>query len=97
MHQIESGAFLADVSRRKINRHALPMRKLEAAISQCGLDAFPAFFYGVIRQANDVEIGHARRAYIHLHFNQVGVDAVDRSAECLEKHREGEREMQGAA
>jgi hypothetical protein len=36
-------ASFAKVGRGEMNGHALTMRKLEAAIAQCGLDAFAAF------------------------------------------------------
>ncbi len=95
--QIESGAFLADVGGREVNCDALAMGKLKAAVAQRGFDALAAFFHGVIRQPDNVKIGHARRAYIDLHFDEVSVDAVDGSAERLEEHNEGSRERLGAA
>jgi hypothetical protein len=71
--------------------------KLEAAVPQCGLDTFTALFHGVIGEADDIEVGHSSGAYIHLHFDQVGVDAINRSAERFEEHKEECRERLGAA
>ena len=65
--------------------------------NRSGFDTFAAFFHGVVRETGDVEVGHARRAYIDLHFDEVSVDAIDGSAERLKEHREGSRERLGAA
>jgi hypothetical protein len=44
------------------------------------------FFYGVVREADDVEIVHTRRADSNFDFDEAGVDTVDRGAESFEKH-----------
>jgi hypothetical protein len=49
------------------------MGKLKTAGAQRGLDAFAAFFHGVVRQAGNVEVAHARGAAIDFHFDQVSV------------------------
>ncbi len=95
--QIESGTFLADVGGREVNCDALAMGKLKTAVAQRGLDALAALFHGVIRQPDDVEVGHACGAYIDLHFDEVSVDAIDGSAERFEEHNEGSRDRLGAA
>jgi hypothetical protein len=60
------------------------MRKLEAAIAQCGLDAFAAFLDGV-------EVLHTRRAHVDFHLDEIGVEAVDGGALCFEEHGRGRR------
>jgi hypothetical protein len=82
--QIESRAFLAHIGRGQINRHALAVGKLIAAIPKRALNPLAALFDRVVRQAHDIEVLHARRAYVHLDFDNVGVDSVHRSALCLE-------------
>ena len=62
------------------------MRKFESAVSQRALDSFAAFLDRVVRQSHDVEVLHARGAYVHLDFNEVGVNSVHRSALRLEEH-----------
>jgi len=84
--KIEPRSFLPHIGRRQINRHALPVGKLVPAISQRALDAFPALFHRVIRQPHHVEVLHPRRAHVHLHLDDVGVNPVDRSTERLEEH-----------
>ncbi len=83
--QIERRTFLANVGGRQIHGDAL-QGKIEAAILQRGLDAFAAFLHRDVRQAHDVEIARASRADVHLHLDQVGVDAKHRGAECFEVH-----------
>jgi hypothetical protein len=73
------------------------MGKLEAVIAERGLDALAAFFHGIIGQAHNVEILDPRGADVDLDFDEVGVNAVDRSAERLKEHREGNPESAGAA
>jgi len=64
--KIKSRSFLPDIGRRQVYRHALPIGKLVPAVSERALDALPALFHPVIRQPNDVEVLHPRRAHIHL-------------------------------
>src|SRR6266478_37716 len=64
--KIKSRSFLPDIGRRQVYRYALPIGKLVPAVSERALDALPAFFHRVIRQPNDVEVLHPRRAHIHL-------------------------------
>ena len=95
--EIEGGAFFANVGGSEIDGDALAVRKLEAAVAERRLDALAAFFHGVVGQADYVEILNARGADVDLDFDEVGVDAVDRSTERLEKHRVGSLETPGAA
>jgi hypothetical protein len=90
--EIASGAFFRGIGGREVNCEALAMGKLKTAVAQRGLDAFAAFFHGVVWQADNVEVAHARGASIDFHFDQVSVDAIDGSAERLEEHREGGRD-----
>src|SRR5580658_4304699 len=84
--EIERGAFFANVSGSQIDGHSLAMRKLEAAVAKRGLDAFTAFLDGVVREADDVKVLHARGADVDFDLDNVGVDAVDGSALRFEEH-----------
>jgi len=95
--EIEGGAFFADVGGGEIDGDALAVGKFEAAIAQRGFDTLAAFFHGVVGQADDVEVLDARGADVNLDFNEVGVNAVDRSAERLEEHGQGSRKTASAA
>jgi hypothetical protein len=87
--QIKPRAFLADIGGCEIDGHTLAVGKFISAISHGRFDALAAFFYGIVWQPHDVEVGHARRTDIHFGLNKVGVNSIDRSAERLEKHRYG--------
>lgn len=87
--EIEGRAFFANVGGSKINGYSLAMRKLETAIAERGFDSFAAFLDGIVRQAHDVEILHAGRTHVDFHLDEVGVDAVYRSALCFEEHSKG--------
>ena len=84
--KIESRAFFADVGGSQIDGDTLAVRKFVAAIAKSAFDALAAFLYGVVRQAHNVEVLHARGTDVHLYFDEVGVDAIDRGAERLEEH-----------
>lgn len=64
----------------------MPVRKLEAAIAEGGLDAIAAFLDGVARQTARVETLHACGAHVDLDLYDGGVDAADGEALCLEDH-----------
>jgi hypothetical protein len=53
--KIESRSFFANVGRSEIDRNALAMRKLEAAIAERELDALTAFLDGIVREANELK------------------------------------------
>src|SRR5712664_797181 len=84
--QIESRPFLPHIRRRQIDRHALPMRKLEPAVSQRALDPLAAFLHRIVRQPHHIKILHARGSHVHLNLHEVGVNSVHRSALRLEEH-----------
>src|SRR6202171_2527058 len=73
--QIESRAFLFDISRRQIHRRA-SARPTIAAVSYGRGYAVETFFHGRIGQPDNENFGVAVRA-VYLHFDFVGVDAVD--------------------
>jgi hypothetical protein len=83
--QIERRAFLSDVGGRQIDRDA-QNREIMAAIFQRGLDAFAALLDSHVRQAHHIKIPGPPRADVHLDFDQIGVDAKHRGAECFEVH-----------
>ena len=87
--KVESRSFFANVSGSEVDGDALAMRKLEAAIAERRLDALTALFNGIVREANDVEVLHAGGTHVDFHFDEVGVDAVDRGALCFEEHGSG--------
>jgi len=84
--QIEARAFFAYISGGEVDGYALAIRKFKTAISQCRFNAFAAFFHGVVGEAHDVEILHARGAYVYFDFNEVGVDSVDGGADGFKEH-----------
>jgi hypothetical protein len=65
---------------------ALAIRKFKTAISQGRLDTLAAFFHGVVRQAHDVKVLHARGTHIHFDFDKVGVDSVHGGADGFKEH-----------
>ena len=70
----------------EIDGDALAVRKFDAAIAEGGLDAFAAFFYGIVGQADDVEIVHAGGANVDFDFDEVGIDAEHSGTESFEEH-----------
>jgi hypothetical protein len=56
------------------------VREFVAAIAHRGFNAFATFFYGVVREADHVEVVHMRGTDVDLNFHEVGVDAVDGGA-----------------
>ncbi len=95
--EIERRAFLANVGGRQIDGDALPVREFEAAVAKGRLDALAAFLDGIVRQADDVEILHAGRTHVDFDLDEVGVDAVDRSALRFEEHGRGKLHSAEAA
>jgi hypothetical protein len=83
--QIERRAFLADIGGREVDRDAQD-REIVAAIFQRCLDTLAAFLDSHVRQAHHIKIAGPPRADVNLHFDQIGVDAKHRGAECLEMH-----------
>ena len=84
--EIECGAFFFDVGGSEIYGDSLTVRKFDAAIAKGGLDAFAAFFYGIVGQADDVEVVHAGGANVDFDFDDVGIDAEHSGTESLEEH-----------
>src|SRR5207253_6198254 len=74
--QIEARALFFDIGGREIDRGAAA-RPVIAAVGNRGGHTVAAFFDRGIRQTDDYNGGNAVRA-IHLDFDFVGVDAVDR-------------------
>ena len=66
-----------------------PVGKFEAAIAQCGFDSFPAFFDGVVRQTDYIEVLHVGGTDVHFDFDEVGIDAKHSGAERFEEHEGG--------
>src|SRR5215467_14794362 len=58
-----------------------PVGKFEAAIAQCGFDSFPAFFDGVVRQTDYIEVLHVGGTDVHFDFDELGIDAKHSGAE----------------
>ena len=58
--------------------------KIEAAIAQRGVDALAAFFHRDVREADDGEMTFEGGRNVDFDFDQIGVDAEDGGAECLE-------------
>ena len=71
----------------QIDSNRLQRRKIEAAISESGLDAFAAFADGIIRQAHHVEDARLARPNVYLDLDEVGIDSKHGGAdsECLPK------------
>ena len=84
--QIERRSFLAYVGGREIYGDRLIRRKIEAAISERGLNSLAAFFHRDVRQADDVEISLVARPDVHLDFDEIGINAEDCGAKCFEEH-----------
>jgi hypothetical protein len=93
--EIEAGAFFANVSGSEIDGDALAVREFVAAIAHGGLDAFAAFFDGVVGEADDVEVLHASGADVDLDFDEVSVDAIDGGTESFEEHGFGAQARAG--
>ncbi|MGA7916461.1 MAG: hypothetical protein WCA00_14595 [Candidatus Acidiferrales bacterium] len=51
-----------------------------------GADAFAAFFYGDIGQADHIEKALDHRDYVHFHFDQIRVNSEHGCAKRLEEH-----------
>ena len=69
--------------------------KFDAAIAKGGLDAFAAFFYGIVGQADDVEVVHAGGANVDFDFDEVGIDAEHSGTKSFEEHEWGKRPFRG--
>ena len=95
--KIEPGAFLAHVGRREIDGHTLPVGEFVAAVFQRGLDSFAAFLDGVVRQSDNIEVLHSRRADVYLDLDEIGINPVHRGADRLKEHARGERRSLPAA
>jgi len=95
--KVERGAFFLDVSGSEIDGNALAVWKFDAAIAEGGFDAFAAFFYGIVREADDVEIVHASGAHVDFNFDKIGIDAKHGGTENFEEHERGKRPFRGGA
>ena len=82
--QIERRAFLANIRGREIDGDEVGSGKIESAIAQRGADALAAFFHRNVREADDGEMTFEGGRNVDFDFNQIGVDAEDGGAECLE-------------
>ncbi len=85
--QVESRAFFLYVGGREIDGD-LRGRNVVAAILQRGAHAVAALAHRGVGQADGVEVVLIAldAGAVDLHLNDVGVDAVDRGAECLIEH-----------
>ena len=82
--QIECGTFLAQIGGREVYGNALAIGEFVSTIAQRGFDALAAFLYGIVGQANHVEVLDPSRADVDL--DGVSVDVVHGCANSLEKH-----------
>ena len=74
--QVVVAAFLRQVGGREIDGDAA-RRQREAGGDQRGAHALLRFGHRLVRQADDVEGGQARRD-LHLHVDRAGLDALER-------------------
>ena len=83
--QVEARAFLAQVSRRKINGDGFT-RVAVTGVQQSRFNPFPALLHGGIRHAHCDKVAR-RTGRVHIDFDvdQVRVDALDGSAKSAKK------------
>ena len=60
--------------------------KSKPQLRSAALNAFAAFLYGDIGQADDIEKALEHRAYVHFDFDEVGVNAEHGCAKRFEEH-----------
>ena len=83
--QIETGAFLADIGRGKVDGDGFG-RIAEAGVEQRRFNALAAFFYRGVRHANGDEIAlGASRIHIDLDVNDVRIDSLNGGAKSAKQ------------
>ncbi len=87
--QVEAGPLLANVGRRQVDGD-LGGWNIVAAVLQRRADPVAAFADRGIGQADGVKVVflHFDAGDIHFHFDDVGVNTVNRGAQRLIEHRE---------
>ena len=77
--QVKTGSLFFDVRRCQINRNSVSGKSITGIVN-CRFDALFAFFNCSLRQPDRCE-GRQAGCDVHLHFNPVGIDSQNSTAE----------------